>query len=246
MANFKWQIFLLQFALCNFQFCFVWASDVRNELPAPINLSALALTKTITLTWQWPRPEELPVFKEFGYEVKRSDGKKFHTQETSFVDVNLPPGTYSYVVRVRGVTKEKGKLVTYVSDWTERASGTIQVRCTRPPTVELAVESTQKAYTSVSSLRFHIKGKATVDSGCTLGDVRYHLDTGTGIAHGGPLQVDSQGQFDKFVNAFGPEDEIPDGHASFSFTVTAEDEAGPVTSDAFTLEMELRNPYAPH
>jgi hypothetical protein len=223
-----------------------WAADVRNELPAPINLSAVVLTKTITLTWQWPRPEELPVFKEWGYEVKRSDGKISRVRDATYFDANLAPGTYSYMVRVRGVSKEKGKLITYVSDWTERVSGTVNASCPRPPTVELAVEPTQKAYSSIPSLRFHIKGKAIVDSGCTLGNVSYHLDTGTGITHGGPLKVDAQGQFDKFVNAFGPEDEIPVGHASFAFTVTAEDEAGPVTSDAFTLEMELRNPYAPH
>jgi hypothetical protein len=223
-----------------------WAADVRNELPAPINLSAVVLTHTITLTWQWPRPEELPVFKEFGYEVKRSDGKTFRAKDTTFADVALAPGTYSYIVRVRGDTKEKSKRITYVSDWTERVSGTIQASCPRAPTVELAVEPTQKAYSSIPSLRFHIRGKATVDSGCTLGNVSYHLDTGTGIVHNGPLTVDPQGHFDKFVNAFGPEDEIPTGHASFSFTVTAEDEVGPVTSDAYTLEMELRNPYAPH
>ena len=223
-----------------------FAADVRNELPAPTSFSAIVLTKTITLTWQWPRPEELPVFKELGYEVKRSDGKIFRVKDTSYLDANLSPGTYSYVVRVRGLTKEKGKPITYVSDWTESVSGTIKVSCPRPPTVELTVEPTQKAYSSIPSLRFHIKGTATVDSGCTLGNISYHLDTGTGIAHNGPLTVDPEGRFDKFVNAFGPEDEIPVGRASFSFTVTAEDEAGPATSDAFTLDMELRNPYAPH
>jgi hypothetical protein len=226
-----------------------WAkptTDVRNELPAPTSLSAVILTKTITLTWQWPRPEMLPVFKEFGYEVKRSDGKTFRASDTSYVDANLSPGTYSYVVRVRGVAKEKGRLITYVSDWTEGASGSINAQCPRPPAVELTVEPTQKAYSSIPSLRFHMKGKAAVDPGCTLGNVSYHLDTGTGIVHSAPLKVDAKGQFDTFMNAFGPEDEIPVGHTSFSFTVTAEDEAGPVTSDVYTVEVELRNPYAPH
>jgi hypothetical protein len=224
----------------------IWAADVRNELPAPTSLTAVVLPKTITLTWQWPRPEELPIFKEFGYEVKRSDGKTFRVKGTAYQDINLVPGMYSYVVRVRGVSKEKGKLITYISDWTERVSGTIHPSCPRPPTVELTVEPTQRSYASIPSLRFHITGKATVDDGCTLGNVSYHLDTGTGIAHTGPLTVDAKGHFDTFVNAFGPEDEITAGHASFAFTVTAEDETGPVTSDVFNLDMELRNPYAPH
>src|SRR5882724_7536733 len=125
----KWKIenslAIFYFLLSPYAVCAKERGDVRNELPAPINLSAVGLTKSITLTWQWPRPEELPVFKEFGYEVKRSDGKTFRAKDASFVDANLSPGTYSYMVRVRGVTKEKGKLITYVSDWTERASGTI-------------------------------------------------------------------------------------------------------------------------
>ncbi len=220
--------------------------DERNELPAPTNFSAVVLNKTITLTWLWPAPEELPVFKEFGYELKRSDGKAFHTSGTTYEDANLAPGSYIYAVRVRGVAKEKGKRLVYVSDWSESAAGTIKTSCPRPPAVELTVEPTQKAYASIPSLRFHVKGNVSVDSGCTLGSVRYHLDTGTGIAHGGALTVDAHGHFDTFVNAFGPEDEIPTGRASFAVTVIAEDEAGPVTSDAYTLDVELRNPFAPH
>ena len=220
--------------------------DVRNELPAPTNFTLVVLKQTITLSWQWPQPEALPVFKEFGYEVKRSDGKTFRAKGMTYTDENLTPGTYSYRVRVRGFSKEKGKLITYVSDWTEAASGTIAVSCPGPPTVTLAVEQIQKEYASISSLRFRIHGKVSVDSGCSLGAVHYHLDTGTGILHSGPLKVDPQGNYDKIVNAIGPEDEIPVGRASFSFTVTAEDEVGPTTSDAYTLDMELRNPYAPH
>jgi hypothetical protein len=223
-----------------------WAADVRNELPAPYNLQAVVLKKTITLTWQWARPEELPIFKEFGFEVKRGDGKIFHASGTSYADADLPPGSYSYSVRVRGLSKEKGKRITYVSDWSEQASGTIQSTCSRAPTVELTVEPAQKAYSSIPSLRFHMKGKVTVEAGCTVVSAHYHLDTGTGINHGGNLPVDAQGRFDTFVDAFGPDDEVPSGRASFAVTVTAEDEAGPVTSDVFTLDVELRNPYAPH
>jgi len=221
-------------------------SDERNELPAPINLQAVVVQKTITLSWQWPRPEELPVFAQLGYEVKRQDGKTIMAPGTTYVDSDVAPGTYSYVVRVRGLAKEKGKKVTYVSDWTEPASAAIQSTCGRSPTVELMVEPTQKAYASIPSLRFHIKGQASVEKGCTLGSAHYHLDTGTGIAHGGPLKFDAQGRFDTFINAFGPEDEIPAGRVSFAITATAENEAGPATSDAFTVDVDLRNPFAPH
>jgi hypothetical protein len=223
-----------------------WAVDERNELPAPYNLQAVVLNKVITLSWQWPRPEELPVFKEFGYEVKRSDGKTFIVPGTAYADSALAPGSYSYTVRVRGLAKENGKRILYVSDWSDPAKGTIQIACQRAPTVELTVDQTQKEYSSISSLRFHLKGKISVDSGCTLIAAHYHLDTGTGITHGGILPVDAKGGFDTIVNALGPDDEVPSGRASFAVTVTAEDEAGPVTSDAYTLDVELRNPYAPH
>jgi hypothetical protein len=60
------------------------------------------------------------------------------------------------------------------------------------------------------------------------------------------LKLDSKGQFDTFVNAFEPEDEIPSGRATFNITAVAVDEAGPSTSDAYSVEMELENPFAPH
>ncbi len=48
--------------------------DVRNEVPVPTNFSAVVVKITITLSWQWPRQEELTIFKEFGYEIKRRVG----------------------------------------------------------------------------------------------------------------------------------------------------------------------------
>jgi len=246
MANFKWTMCLLPFAIGHLPCRPALAADVRNELPAPYTLQAVALKQTITLTWQWPRPEELPIFKEFGFEIKRSDGKTFLAPGTTYADADLAPGTYSYVVRVRGLTKERGKRILYVSDWSERATGSILSSCPHPPAIELAVEPTQKSYSSIPSLRFHLKGKISVETGCTLGNAHYHLDTGTGIAHSGDLPVDAQGHFDAFVNAIGPEDEIPAGRASFAVTVIAEDEAGPATSDAYTLDVELQNRFAPH
>jgi len=234
--------------LCLMPLCTAWAkskNDVRNELPSPSNLQAVVLMKSISLTWQWQPPEELPVFADFGYEIKRQDGKTFSAAATTWTDAGLAPGTYGYMVRARGVTKEKGRRVTYVSDWTGPVDGTIKISCPRPPAIELAVEPTQKKYSSIPSLRFHLHGHASVEPGCTLGAVNYHLDTGTGILHTGALPVDAQGRFDTFVNAFGPEDEIPAGRANFSITASAQDEAGPTTSSAYTVEMELENPYAP-
>jgi hypothetical protein len=228
-----------------FSVCWCSAADLRDELPTPFGLQAVVLKKTITLAWQWQAPEELPVFSEFGYEVKRQDGKLFRAEDTTFSDPGLAPGSYTYLVRARGLAKEKGKRVVYVSDWTGPAGGEIRISCPRPPTVELAVEPTQKKYSSIPSLRFHIRGHASVDPGCTLSAVSYHLDTGAGIQHSGPLPVDAQGRFDTFVNAFGPEDEIPTGRASFSITASAENEAGPTTSSAYTIDVELKNPFAP-
>jgi hypothetical protein len=221
-------------------------ADIRNELPAPFGLQAVVLKKTITLSWQWQAPETLPVFAEFGYEVRRQDGKIMPAPDTTFADVDLSSGTYSYEVRAHGLLKEKGKRVTYVSDWTGPVGGDIKTSCPRPPAIELTVEPTAKRYGSVSSTRFHIQGKATVDAGCTLQSARYHLDTGTGIVHSGPLKIDAHGQFDAFVNAFEPDDEIPSGKATFSITAIAEDEAGPNTSSAYSVDMELENPFAPH
>jgi len=220
--------------------------DFRDELPTPFSLQAVVLNKTITLAWQWQPPEELPVFSEFGYEIKRLDGKVFRASGMTYTDSNLAPGSYTYTVRASGVTKEKGKSVTYVSDWTSPVGGDIQASCPRPPTIELTVEPTQKKYSSVPSMRFHLQGRATVDSGCALGAVNYHLDSGTGIVHSGPLPIKAQGRFDTFVNAFGPEDEIPSGRVSFSISASAQDEAGPTTSSVYTIDVELENPFAPH
>lgn len=223
-----------------------WAAEeVRNELPAPSNLQAVVLKKTISLTWQWQAPEELPVFTDFGYEIKRQDGKTFRTSAVSWTDSGLAPGAYTYRVRARGAAKEKGGRVAYVSDWTGPVGGEIKGSCPRPPSIELTVEPTQKAYSSIPTLRFHIQGRATVDPGCALGAMTYHLDTGTGIVHTGPLPVKDRGRFDTFVNAFGPDDEIPSGRTSFSITASAEDEAGPAISSVYTVDVELQNPFAP-
>jgi hypothetical protein len=220
--------------------------EIHNELPAPYNLQRVVLGQSVSLSWQWQVPEQRPLFLEFGFEVKRNDGKVFFVPETAYVDHQLAAGDYSYTVRARGITKEKRKRVTYLSDWSEPMAATIKMTCPRPPVISLKVESTKRNYESIPSLRFHITGQAAVENGCTLGPVKYHLDTGTGIAHDGPLPVDAQGHFDTFINAFGPDDEIPTGNTTFSISAITDDEAGQTISDIFTVEVELRNPYAPH
>jgi hypothetical protein len=235
----------LLLSVCFFSVACWAAEEVRDELPSPSNLQAVVLKKNISLTWQWQAPEELPVFTDFGYEIKRQDGKIFRTDTVSWTDTDLFPGAYTYRVRARGAAKEKGRRVAYVSDWTGPVGGSIKGSCPRPATIELSVEPTQKAYSSIPTLRFHIRGKVSVDTGCTLGAVSYHLDTGAGIVHTGPLPVKDQGRFDTFINAFGPDDEIPSGLTSFSITASAEDEAGPAVSTVYTVDVELRDPFAP-
>jgi hypothetical protein len=239
----------VRFALCALSLCsLVWASskeDLRNELPTPSNLQAVVLKKSISLAWQWQAPEELPAFTDFGYEIERQDGKRFFSAAATWTDSGLVPGSYAYVVRARGVVKEHGRRIIYVSDWTAPAEGSIKISCQRAPTIEMNAEPTQKELSTISSLRFHIRGQASVDKGCTLEAVTYHLDTGAGVVHTGPLPVDANGRFDAFVNAYGPEDELPTGHESFSITAKAEDEAGPVISSVYSVDLDIKSRFAP-
>jgi hypothetical protein len=78
-----------------------------------------------------------------------------------------------------------------------------------------------------------------------LTKTHYHIDTGTGILHEGPLHVSKTGHFDDYVDAIGPDDELPPGPVSFTITAMAENEAGPTTSSAYTITLELQNRFAP-
>ncbi|HVO33069.1 MAG TPA: hypothetical protein VMU17_04080 [Elusimicrobiota bacterium] len=216
------------------------------DLPAPYNVQSVALNHAITVSWRWHEPENHPIFTDFGFEIRRGDGKAFLVPETTFTDFDLAFGSYSYVVRVRAGSRERGKRVDHVSGWSEPAEAAIQVTCSGPPTVALTVETTQKTYSDIPSLRLHLKGSASVPEGCTLSRVSYQLDNGTGISHSGMLQPDANGRFDSFVDAITPEDEVPEDSASFTVTATAHDEAGPASSDAFTINVQLRDRYAPH
>jgi hypothetical protein len=220
--------------------------EVRNELPAPINLQAVVLQNTITLTWQWPRPEVLPIFKEFGYEVQRQDGKTILVPGTTYADESLVPGTYAYRVRVRGMRKEKGKRVVSVSDWVGPVSGSLLAKCEHAPSVELALKPAQEKYGSIPSLRMRLTGRVIMESACRLGPVSYHLDSGTGTPRNGALMVDSQGRFSTLVNVVDPDDAIPPGPLHFEVTVTAQNEIGTTTTPPYAVDVDLRNPFAPH
>lgn len=218
-----------------------------NDLPVPYNVQAVTLKQAITLTWQWQSPEQKPNFLEFGFEVRRQDGRSTIVPELTYVDQGLPFGSYTYRVRTHGLIKENGKRVTHVSDWSEPVSGTIKVTCTGAPTIELRVQPIQRAAINggAPSLRLHLAGQAQVPEGCNLSKVSYHIDSGTGIMHNGLVKTKPDGRFDEFVDALGPEDEVPSGTALFSITATAEDEAGPTTSDAFTVQLRQQGRYEP-
>lgn len=216
-----------------------------NDLPAPFNVQAVVINKTITLSWQWQSPESLPQLRDFGYEVLKNDGTSFPVPATTFSDFDLSFGTYSYRVRARASAKRNGKKTLLVSDWSEPANAVIQVACRQPPRVTLQVVPTQKSYSEIPALRMHLSGAVQIPEGCSLTHLTYHLETGAGINHSGPLTADKRGRFDEFIDAVRPDDELPTGGADFTVTVTAEDETGPATSNAFTVHMELQNPYAP-
>lgn len=220
--------------------------EERVTFTTPFNVQTVVLQKTIAVSWQWMKPDALEAMKDFGFDVRRGDGKTFFSKATAYQDEKLTPGLYSYAVRVRGRIKEKGKWVLLTSEWSETVRAKVVDVCPAAPHVELQVTPTQKTYSSIPSLRFRLQGQVVMDKACTLSGAKYLLDTGRGIMHTGPLKVDAQGRYDVFVNALGPEDEIPAGVASFSVSVTAENEVGPSTSDVYTLDVALQNPYAPH
>jgi len=216
-----------------------------NDLPAPFNLQALVKNRAVALQWRWRPPEEQPLFTDFGYEVLRQDGAHFVVSNTSYADLDLDSGTYVYKVRVRGGAKEQGRRVNHVSSWSESVEAVVQAACEAAPRIELKVEPTQRVYQSVPSLRMHLSGRVLSAPGCQLKPAAYHIDAETGASHTGALAVDRDGRFDEFVDALGPEDEAPAGETSFTVTVTAENEAGPATSNAYSIAVQLQNKFAP-
>lgn len=216
-----------------------------NDLPAPYNFQATVLNKSVSLAWEWPKPEHLPAFDHFGFEVMRGTTAIGLTASTGYTDVDVPWGSHIYKVRARGAAKERGKRVEHISDWSAPADATIRVTCSQAPVINLSILPTKSSYSSIPSLRLHLTGDVSMPAGCSLTKASYHIDTGTGILHTGPLRVSPKGQIDEYVNAIGPEDELPAGPTMFTITVTAENEAGPTTSSAFDITLRLQNPYAP-
>lgn len=219
--------------------------EAVNDIPAPFNIQAVVLNKAVTLTWQWQPPERRPFFTHFGYEILRNDGVAAEAPATTYSDFDLAFGTYSYRVRARGRARAGGRRILHVSDWSEPAAAVIAVACGGPPAISLAVRSTQRSYSDIPSIRLHLSGSVRLPEGCSLTRLAYHIETDTGLRRSGPMKTDVGGRFDDQVDALGPEDEMPSGGARFTVTAIAEDEAGPVTSDAYTIQMELRNRYAP-
>jgi hypothetical protein len=219
---------------------------VVNDLPPPFNIQTVVVNKEVTLSWSWQPSDTMPAFMDFAYEIRRSDGKLGLVSELTFSDFDVAVGTYSYQVRVIGGSKENGRRVNHVSDYSEPAQATVKSSCPDVPTIQLSVEPTQDSYSSVTSLRMRLRGAAQVPEGCTLQKVTYKIDTGIGTSRTGTLKIDAQGRFNELVDALTPEDEVPEGMATFTVTATARDEVGPISSDAFTLSIELRNQFAPH
>ncbi len=219
--------------------------EVIEDLPPPYDFHAEVYHKSVSLSWNWTKPELLPVFNTFGYEVMRGTQTLKSVPVTAFGDVDLSTGTYVYQVRARGDAKEGGKRVSHISAWTEPQTITITMTCASAPAVHLNVSPVRREVGTPSAVRFRLTGDIHVPAGCTLVQAGWHVDTGTGIKHSGPLVPDANGHFQEFVNAIGTEDEPPSGDVAFKITATAEDEAGPVTSDEYTITLQLENPFAP-
>ncbi len=201
--------------------------------------------RDVALTWQWQKPENAPAFKEFGFEIERDDDSIALVPKQAFTDSNLSMGKHHYRVRARGWNKEKGVKIVHLSKWTEPEGADIASSCAQAPVIALQVLRTQAVYATPSDVRFHLTGQITLQPGCTLKSANYHVDAGTGFVHTAPLTPDAKGHFDTFVNALGEGDEVAGDASTFTVTVSAEDEAGPATSDAFVIETHLKNPYAP-
>lgn len=219
---------------------------VVNDLPPPYNIQLIVVNKEVTLSWSWQPSDTMPAFMDFGYELRRNDGKLALISDLTFSDFDVAVGTYSYQVRVIGGSLEKGKRVNHVSDYSESAFATVKTSCPQAPTINLTVEPTKDTYSSMTSLRMHLRGSAQVPEGCTLQRVTYKIETSMGTSRTGVLKTDAQGRFNEFEDALQPEDEVPEGMATFTVSAAAEDEVGPTSSDAYSLSIELRNPFAPH
>jgi hypothetical protein len=216
-----------------------------NDLPAPAGLQASVVGNEATLTWSWQLPEQHPQFLSFGFQIERADGKNWTVPATTFSDFNLAFGTYTYRVRVLGEDKEGGKRLMHQSDWSEGAQAVVKVACLGAPAVELHVQPYNPSRSDSAALRFRLTGAATVPAGCHLSKTTYRIDAMNGTHITGDLSADAHGHFESDVASKTSDDEEAGGGTSYTVTVTAEDEAGPTTSDAFSVNLERQNPFAP-
>ena len=147
-----------------------------NDLPPPYNIQPVVVNKEVTLSWNWQPSDTMPAFMDFGYELRRSDGKLGLISNLTFSDFDVAVGSYTYQVRVIGGSQERGKRVNHVSDWSEPAFAEVKTSCPQAPAIHLTVEPTQTTYASVTSLRMHLRGSAEVPDGCTLRQVTYKIE----------------------------------------------------------------------
>jgi hypothetical protein len=181
----------------------------------------------------------------FGFQVERADGKNWVVPETTFSDFNLSFGTYTYRVRVLGEDKEGGKRLLHASEWSESAHAVVRVTCLGAPTIELQARPFSSSRSNTAPLRFQLTGAVKLPAGCHLSKTTYRVDATNGSHVSGEVATDAGGRFDTTAESRTNDDEGAGGGTSYTVTVTAEDEAGPTTSDAFTVNLERRNPFAP-
>lgn len=219
--------------------------ETVTDLPPPFNLQATVLNRTVTLNWQWQPPDLSPKFSHLSYEVLRDSAPVKSVDKTSFTELDVAIGSHTYRVRTQGESKENGKTVLHISDWSEPAAVLISLACSQPPAITLRVDPIKPPSGEAFSLRLHFVGDVKVPAGCNVGAVLYHIDTGTGTPLSGDLKLDQHNHFDQFAQALGSEDESFSGRALINVTVTAADELGTTTSNVFTLDIQPQNPYAP-
>lgn len=217
--------------------------EMVQDLPAPFNVQKVLIRKTVALSWSWQIPEHSPDFTSFGYEVQRDSQTLVITSKLGETDFEVPPGRHVYRVRARGTFRKDE--AAHVSEWSEPMDITLTVGCEHAPIVMMKIEPTKQTYTGLPSLRVHISGEVKVPDHCSLTNLAYHIDSGMGVPRTGLLTVNDQGKFDEYVDAIGPDEELPSETTPFTFTVTAEDEIGTTTSNAYILNLQRQNPYAP-
>src|SRR5258706_12483082 len=156
----------------------------------------------------WDPQDPGPAFQTFGYEGTRDSRLIAIVPKTAYTDNDVPYGTHTYRVRVKGGSKDLGKKIAHMSGWSEpTSSNEIKPSCTGRPVIHLAVEPTKKIYGSIPALRLHFMGDVKVPENCQADKVLFHIDSGVSTERSGPLSLDPQGRFDEFIDAMGGEDE---------------------------------------